>query len=171
MPQVDGAGGEGRHDGFLFGPVGDGDLALDSNEKNGAVFFLPLEASGELRKEVIDGDDLTFGEFVDGVFGDRFFGVSAFFDLPDFLAFGKEEDVEAEALHGLADIVFQLLHFGGGLRFEFCELGLGGAIEFGKAVLGGEPDGDGGSDGEGGEDEVELPMLDFGEEHFEMSGG
>lgn len=107
VSEVDGAGSEGAHDGFLFRAVGDGHLSFDSDEEDGAVFFLPLDAAGELREEVVDGHDFAFGEFVDGVLRHGFFGVSAFLDLPEFFASGEEEDVEAETFHGLADVVLE----------------------------------------------------------------
>lgn len=174
VAEVDGAGGEGAHDGFLFfrpTAVGDGDLSFDSDEEDGTVFFLPLDAAGELGEEVVDGDDFTFGEFVDGVLRHRFFGVAAFFDLPEFFAGGEEEDVEAEAFHGFADVVFEGLHFGSGFFLEGGELGLGGLVEVGEGGFCGEPDGDGGGDGEGGEDEVEFTVFDFGEEHGKKMAG
>ncbi len=165
VAEIDGAGSEGIHDGFLFRTVGDGDLSFDSNEKDGAVFFLPLDTAGELGEEVIDGDNLTLGEFVDGVLRDGLFGVSAFLDLPKFFACGEEEDVEAKTLHGLANVVFELLHLDVCFLLEDGELGLGVPVKVGKAVFGGKPDGNGGGDREGGENEVELPVFDFGEKH------
>lgn len=151
--------------------MGDGDLAFDPNEEDGAVFFLPLDAAGELGEEVVDCNDFALGEFVDGVLRYGLFGVAAFFNLPEFFAGREEEDVEAEAFHGLTDVVLEGLHFGGGFLLEGGELGLGGAVEVGEAGFGGEPDGDGGGDGEGGEDEVEFAVFDFGEEHEERSCG
>ena len=108
MSEIDRAGSEGIHDGLLFAPVRDRDLSFHSDEENGAVLFLPLNAAGELREEVVDGDDLALGKFVNRVLGHRLFRVSAFFDLPEFFTFGKEEDVEAEAFHRFANVIFEL---------------------------------------------------------------
>ena len=171
VAEVDGAGSERIHDGLLFAAVGDGDLSFDSNEKDGAVFFLPLNAAGELGEEVVDGDDFAFGELVDGVLRDGLFGVSAFFNLPKFFAGWKEEDVEAEAFHGLADVVFELLHLDVCFFLKDGELRLGVLVEVGEAGLCRKPDGHGGSNGEGGEDEVELPVFDFGEKHGGLGWG
>ena len=165
VAEVDGTGSEGAHDGFLFRAMRDGDLAFDSDEEDGAVFFLPLDAAGELGEEVVDGDDFAFGELVDGVLRDGLFGVSAFFDLPKFFAGGEEEDVETEAFHGLADVVFEFLHLDVCFFLKDGELRLGVLVEVGEAGLCRKPDGNGGSNGEGGEDEVELPVFDFSEKH------
>ena len=95
VSEIDRSGSKGIHDGLLFAPVRNGNLSLHAYEEDGAVLFLPLNSAGELRQEVVDGDDLALGKFVNRVLGHGLFRVSAFFDLPEFFTFGKEEDVEA----------------------------------------------------------------------------
>jgi len=66
---------------------------------------------------VINGNDSTFGKFVNRVLGNGLFGISTFLNLPNFLAFGEEEDVETKAFHGFTNVVLKLNHLSVGFVF------------------------------------------------------
>lgn len=114
---------------------------------------------------MVDGNNATFSQFVNGVFRECCFGVAPLFDFPKLFPFGKEKDIEAKALHGLADVVLELCHLGFGLCLKLFELGFGGPVKVGHALPGGEPDTNGSGCGEGRDDEVELSVFDFLKKH------